>query len=138
METFNGWKLLNVMPDGWGYDKTAGSPLTGYEFITNGKSILSGKQERALLLASHRNINTLPPHAKIVKKYSENHISEYSIPPEYPKTVNDLARAKFKEKFLADILVDLMICEIEGWSKIEYIVDLQQLISGLYQQDFRQ
>lgn len=47
------------------------------------------------------------------------------------KTVNDLARLKFKEQLLKEILVDLMICEIEGWNKIEYIEELQKLLNGI-------
>ena len=31
------------IPDGWHIDKTAGSPLHGYEFITDGKSVLMAK-----------------------------------------------------------------------------------------------
>lgn len=40
--------LLETMPEGWKLDKTAGSPLFGYSFVTNGKSVLNG-QLRALL-----------------------------------------------------------------------------------------
>lgn len=42
------WPVLDEMPGGWVEDKTAGSPLGGCIFITNGKSPLHG-QERALL-----------------------------------------------------------------------------------------
>lgn len=51
METYRGWwALLKTMPEGWQVDKTAGSPLYGHVFITDGKSILHG-QKRALLLS---------------------------------------------------------------------------------------
>jgi hypothetical protein len=39
---------MDTLPDGWVIDRTAGSPLSGYVFITNGKSVLNG-QQRALL-----------------------------------------------------------------------------------------
>jgi len=45
---FRGWELLEEMPDGWKIDKTAGSPLHGYSFIFDGKSIINGGK-RALL-----------------------------------------------------------------------------------------
>ena len=44
------------------------------------------------------------------------------------KITNDLARAKFKEKLLQELMVDLMVCKIEGWSIEEYISDLKTLI----------
>ena len=47
------WDLFDEMPDGWRIDKNAGSPLAGYEFITNGRSTLNG-QERALLRVKPR------------------------------------------------------------------------------------
>ena len=55
------------------------------------------------------------------------------IDAQYVRTVNELAREKFKQRILNDILVDLMICEIEGWCKHEYINELKQLIGGLAQ-----
>ena len=42
------WDILDAMPDGWREDITAGSPVHGCVFITNGKSVLNG-QKRALL-----------------------------------------------------------------------------------------
>ena len=52
----------------------------------------------------------------------------------YARTVNDLARAKFMRKLLADILVDLTICEIEGWCKHDYLNALVELINGIGRQ----
>jgi len=45
---YRDWLLMDTLPDGWVIDRTAGSPLSGYVFITNGKSVLNG-QQRALL-----------------------------------------------------------------------------------------
>ena len=53
------------------------------------------------------------------------------IDENYCKTVNELARKKFAMRLLADIRVDLMVCEIEGWDKMEYIEELKALINGL-------
>ena len=47
-ETYKNWQLFDDMPSGWTIDKTCGSPLTGYLFITNGRSVLRGGK-RALL-----------------------------------------------------------------------------------------
>lgn len=41
------------------------------------------------------------------------------------KLVNQCARHQMIKKLMADILVDLQICEIEGWDKTEYIRMLQ-------------
>ena len=54
-----------------------------------------------------------------------------SLSDEDRKSVNCLARKKFEEKMLNDILVDLMVCEIEGWDKTEYIKELKNLINGI-------
>ena len=56
------------------------------------------------------------------------------IDEHYARTVNELARKKFMRKLLADILVDLTICEIEGWCKREYLNELSELINGIGRQ----
>ena len=123
------WDLLDEMPDGWCIDKNAGSPLAGYEFITNGRSTLNG-QERALLRVK-------PRQAQIAYQFAPAAIPtsgpapKHETPVEYPRTINELARAKFKQSLLNDILVDLCICEIEGWSKTEYINEIRRLVVGL-------
>lgn len=50
---------------------------------------------------------------------------------ETAKALNDLARHTAIVRILADIRVDLMICEIEGWDKTEYIKLLQEQINSL-------
>ena len=47
-----------------------------------------------------------------------------------PKKYNELARHQMIVKLEEDILVDLQICEIEGWDKKEYLLQLQELING--------
>jgi hypothetical protein len=46
------------------------------------------------------------------------------------KTLNSLARHKMITRLYADILVDMQICEIEGWDKLEYINELKSLINS--------
>lgn len=46
------------------------------------------------------------------------------------KQVNQYARERMKLKLLADIRTDLMICELEGWDKREYLQELQGLITS--------
>ena len=47
------------------------------------------------------------------------------------KTVNNLARKKFQEQLLKEIKFDLIVCEIEGWDKKEYIKELKKLINSI-------
>ena len=47
------------------------------------------------------------------------------------KTLNHLAREKMKYRLLADISLDLVICELEGWSKAEYLNELKDMINAL-------
>ena len=46
------------------------------------------------------------------------------------KTLNDLARHKMILRLYQDILIDLTVCDIEGWDKKEYIRQLQELITS--------
>ena len=132
MKRYKGWDLLDELPEGWKIDKTAGSPLNGYEFITNGKSVLNG-QKRALLKVG-KNIQNQSFKVEDVSINLENDTKKTSskdkiIDKWTAKTANELARKKFQEKLLQDIRVDLMICEIEGWDKLEYIRELKNLIN---------
>jgi hypothetical protein len=47
------------------------------------------------------------------------------------KALNDLARHTAIVRILADIRVDLMICEIEGWDRAEYINQLKKLLDSI-------
>ena len=54
---YRDWDILEELPEGWIIDKNCGSPLYGFVFCTNGKSILNGGK-RALVRAFmnvHRN-----------------------------------------------------------------------------------
>ena len=42
-----------------------------------------------------------------------------------------LARKKFQQHILKEILFDLMVCEIEGWDKKEYIKELRTLLNSI-------
>ena len=45
--------------------------------------------------------------------------------------LNQLAREQMKHKLLTDIMVDMTICELEGWDKTEYLKDLINLLNSL-------
>ena len=45
--------------------------------------------------------------------------------------INRLAREQMKLKLLQDIIVDLMICEIEGYDKKQYINELRDMIDTI-------
>ena len=133
MDKYRYWEILDHLPQGWVIDKTAGAPAPNTVFITNGKSVLSGQQKRALLkVAEKQDANT--QKNEIVK----NHFPEVTKMIEktesrvFPaKTVNDLARLKFKEQILKEIMFDLMVCEIEGWDKKEYINELKKMLNSI-------
>ena len=135
MKTYKDWQVFETMPDGFVIDKTAGSPLSGYEFITNGKSVING-QIRALCrvkkqcdLAINTKQKTEEKHniSKAPKKNDNNQIVDKNC----SLTLNNLARKQFEEKMLKEILFDLKVCEIEGWNKLEYINELKNLICGI-------
>ena len=136
---YKGFKLFDELPTGWRFDKNAGSPLCGYSFATDGKSVLRGGK-RAL-------VRVAPPQKLLfdvevvcskmettTPRQDESQKPAPVVDAQYARTVNDLARAKFVRKLLADILVDLTICEIEGWCKREYLNQLVELINGIGRQ----
>jgi hypothetical protein len=131
-----GFALFDELPEGWKFDKSAGSPLHGYEFATDGKSVLrGGKRALVRVLPAQRTLQ-LP---EVVSSKMEQSIQVEEKPIQvidsvYVQTVNELARQKFKYRLLNDIMVDLTICEIEGWCKKQYINELRDLINGLGQQ----
>lgn len=130
---FRDWVIFEDLPQGWAIDKTVGSPAPNTVFITNCKSIFSGLQKRALLkVESKQDINI--PENEIVKTYffeanKKLEKTEINIFP--AKTVNDLARLKFKEQILKDIMFDLMVCEIEKWDKKEYINEIKKMLNSI-------
>lgn len=126
MKKYKDWELLESLPNGWVIDRTAGSPLCGYEFCTNGKSVLNG-QKRALVFVGKTTQNNVESKPFIIADQKEKPI----IDQVYVRTINDLARKTFEQKMLSDIMVDLMICEIEGWGKLDYIKSLRRSIAGL-------
>lgn len=48
------------------------------------------------------------------------------------KTFQKYAREEMKLKLLNDILIDMEICKIEGWDRLEYLVDLKNLIDSFF------
>ena len=133
------WNIVEEMPDGWREDKTVGSPLSGHIVISNGKSILNGGQ-RALLRIKEAQYqrNTIATVKQKLTIKKEDDEPEVVIDENYVKTVNELARKKFEHRLLQDIMTDLMICDIEGWDKQEYIKELKQLISSIGKQRKKQ
>ena len=132
MEEYKGWLCYEEIPEGWHIDKTAGSPLHGYEFITNGSILNGGKRALARVYKPALRVCTPAPDAETQdEKKPEESKPVQIIDENYTRTVNELARKKFEQKLLADIRVDLMVCEIEGWNKMEYLEELKSLINGL-------
>ena len=131
MEKYRDWGLLESLPDGWKFDKTVGSPVCGYEFATNGKNIFQGR-ERALVRVERKAQEWLKPSVHPPQQVPQKEAPTHQvIDGAYARTVNELARKKFEERMLRDIRIDLAICEIEGWCKMEYIRELRRLLAGL-------
>lgn len=50
--------------------------------------------------------------------------------PENRKLLQDGARHQMIARLLADISMDLQVCELEGWDKTEYIGMIQEMINS--------
>ena len=122
------WDILENIPEGWIIDNTAGSPIKNTVFITNGKSVFNG-QKRALLRVKPE-IKETQTHTE-TKPNKEKEVIESVDIIEFPaKKVNELARKRFLEQILKDIMFDLTVCKIEGWDKKEYIKEIRKLINS--------
>lgn len=132
MKNFKHWQVFDELPLGWVIDKSAGSPLHGHEFCSNGKSILNGGA-RALVRAFNGEVEAIPAQPIGTPKNTEPKTQSKPVVVDaaYAMTVNELARQRFKLKILSDIRCDLMICELEGWCKREYINDIREMINGI-------
>lgn len=54
---------------------------------------------------------------------------EYNT-PENVKTINLTSRHQMIKKLLADIQLDMVICQLEGWDPMEYIRELQGILNS--------
>ena len=50
---------------------------------------------------------------------------------ETSRVLNRVCRESMKERLLRDILVDLAVCELEGWDKMEYINEISALLESM-------
>lgn len=48
---------------------------------------------------------------------------------ETARAFNNLARHQMIKKIYSDILCDMTVCEIEGWDRLEYIKQLQDVLN---------
>ena len=44
---------------------------------------------------------------------------------------------EIKTRLYQDILLDMTVCDIEGWDKLEYLRELKELIDGFFKQTER-
>jgi hypothetical protein len=74
-----------------------------------------------------------PTPAPILVPEPQTELEQQAQPNyEFPsQKVNELARKKFQEHLLKEILFDLTVCELEGWNKLDYIKELKRLINGV-------
>lgn len=140
MQHYKDWPLIDDLPAGWSFVKAAGSPLAGYAFAMSGSPLRGGKTAlvrvrapQMQLLLSEPEIATPYDQHRADKQTAAKH-EEFVYDASQARTVNELARQKFKHRLLADMLIDLTICEIEGWCKREYIDELRSLINGIGKQ----
>src|SRR5690606_26220641 len=120
---------FDSLPAGWKLDRSWGSPEYGWEPICNGRSLLNGGR-KGLLKVEKPTVKeslTVAPTAAPDPEPTRIELTADER-KEAAKAMNELARAKFKERLLQDLMADLMVCKIEGWSITDYISELKTLI----------
>ena len=135
------WAILDQLPDGWQIDETVGTPVHGCVFVTNGKSVINGQKRALLRLMPYQpqrefhfdQPSTSPGAVQCVATQPSK--TQTNTEAAYPaRSVNELARKRMMLRLLADIRVDLEICELEGWPKTEYLCELQRVINSFTNQ----
>ena len=58
-------------------------------------------------------------------------MKESELPVETRRALQAKARLEAITRLETDILVDMAVCEIEGWDKLEYISQLRRLLNEL-------
>jgi hypothetical protein len=58
-------------------------------------------------------------------------MKDYELPVETRRAMNDKARLEAITRLEADILIDMAVCEIEGWDKLQYISQLRKILNTL-------
>lgn len=51
--------------------------------------------------------------------------------PEMRRLLNRAAREQLKQRLLADVLMDMNICKIEGWDRLEFVNELMELLAAI-------
>lgn len=124
---------FNEMPRGWKLDTTWGSPEHGWTPICNGKSMLNGGEKGLLRYVKKEVIQNIPvlknPIVSIVE-HERNDTKVESKDVSY--VLQKLARAKFKQALLQEILFDLTVCQIERWPIRPYINELKHIVDSVY------
>ncbi|RHE46392.1 hypothetical protein [Bacteroides stercoris] len=135
MNKYMGWVLYDEPPEGFSIDKHTGSPLTGYDFYTNGKSILNGGI-RILVKVPGVPVDSMaanhPPARESVPKGKKSK-EDPMISREVRQRVNAFARESFKVKLLQEIEFDLLVCRLEGWNMESYVCEIKGLIDDIFQ-----
>jgi hypothetical protein len=132
------WDIYDSLPDGWRVDPSkTGSPIHDCVFITSGKSVFDGGK-RALLKVDKKppkqlpsKSSELPDQPLIVRdcfKQDQKPLPSADDLAQYPMVINRLAREKFKQKLLQELVFDFKVCQLEGWSCFEYPYSLKVLI----------
>lgn len=49
------------------------------------------------------------------------------------RKLQELARHEMILRLYKDILMDMEICEVEGWDRLEYLKQLQEVINGFFE-----
>ena len=130
MNKYMGWVLYDEPPEGFSIDRHTVSPLSGYDFYTNGKSILNGGI-RILVKApgvpvDSMAVNHLPTRESVPKskEFKEDPMNSRDV----RQRINAFAREKFKVKLLQEIEFDLMVCKLEGWNMESYVCEIKGLM----------
>jgi len=64
--------------------------------------------------------------------------SGYTFVGDVALKLNELHREQMKKKLLADILMDMEVCRLEGWDIMEYSRQLAELINDIIDRKVRQ
>lgn len=134
------WDVYDQLPEGWHIVSDCAPHMSGLVFIRPKDYLKAGAKSGRISLLREQPASPVQPKPVQQPEPVQPETLPVQQPPQPPtastapypaKSVNDLARLKFKQKMLLEIQFDLMVCEVEGWDKRAYINELRRLLNSI-------
>jgi len=148
--TLNGitYEVHDTPPEGFTPCRTAASPSGRHTLYSNGvpRYLFDGPGGRGRINPAHRwaLVKKHPSgfwlwsenkgwtaYEAFKEKHRKKEVQDMTVFER--RALNQLAREKFKEKIVAEITCDMMVCMMERWDPRTYTYEIKTMIDDIYQ-----